>query len=343
MKAYRKCGFIVRRSITSSSSLLKGSDRPPLPSLSPSEAGQVAYKARLERNQNISHESTSALDTVLSHAGLSSSAQNSNEPYSENVPLCPPLHLETTYTRPPSGDYGSVNEGGKGWIYNRMGNPTRKLLEDILTNLELSSSNCIGKGANINDEDYDCPQTITDKATTCAFSSGMAAVSSIILALSQQQQPLHIILPDDVYHGVPSQLKTIFVEQGVTYSAIDMTQIQCLQEEVGNIRRNFCNKMSKSKNNVENDDNTCNMENGNGNGNGNGIILIWMESPSNPLCKVTDIKNICQWVDKYRSEIDEDETIVTIVDSTWAPPYLTQPVRKNGYFLAITNMPQNSF
>ena len=261
--------------------------------LSPEEAGKLAYKTRIEYDNNNKNKNhiilSSSLDTILSHAGLSSSSK-SQPPELQNEPLCPPIHLETTYTRPSSGDYNNSQEGGKGWVYTRMGNPTRMLLEDVLTHLEMMSTN-----DSSNDKqrliDNSSVQIIED-AVTCAFSSGMAAVSSIILALSKKN--LHIILPDDIYHGVPTQLKDIFTQYGVTYSSVNMTDIQNIQNEIDN---------------KDNHDN----------------ILIWMESPSNPLCKVIDIRHVCKWVQTYR-EKNINTKIVTIVDSTWAPPCITQPV-----------------
>jgi len=54
-----------------------------------------------------------------------------------------------------------------------------------------------------------------------------------------------------------------------------------------------------------------------------------MESPSNPLCKVTDIQSVCNLVQEITLKQDQDHniTITTAVDSTWSPPYLTQPLR----------------
>lgn len=265
----------------------KRSKSPP----SPNEAGRLAFQKRKERNKDenvIEQSSKVSIDTMLSHAGLSTSFSANPQ----NEPLCPPIHMETTYTRPPSGDYNSTDEGGKGWIYARMGNPTRKLLEKTLTNLELSTYDK-SSSSSIQNESYSMKNSMT-----CAFSSGMAAVGSIIMSLSHK--PLHIILPDDVYHGTPTQLKTIFVEQGVTYSSVNMTDINDIKEEIDTI-----NKKQK----IGSD----------------GNILIWMESPSNPLCKVTDIQEVCELVKKSRS--DNDINIVTVVDSTWAPPCITQPVR----------------
>lgn len=241
--------------------------------LSPGDAGKLAYARRLKRETK--NCNVIGMETLLSHAGLPSPTSTTSQ--SLNEPLCPPLHLESTYTRPPSGDYFSEEDGGRGWIYSRIANPTRKLLEDTISALELADS------------------VQHPLAVTCAFSSGMAAVSSIILALPQ---PLHIILPDDIYHGVPTQVKAMFVQRGVTYSTIDMTNIDRIEKAIRSAK-------------VDN-------------------VLVWMESPSNPGCKVVDIEAVCSLVSSCRND---NIHITTVVDSTWAPPNLTQPLLvrfKNG-------------
>jgi cystathionine gamma-lyase len=42
--------------------------------------------------------------------------------------------------------------------------------------------------------------------------------------------------------------------------------------------------------------------------------LIWLETPTNPTLKICDIRKIC--------EIAKKKNIVTVVDNTFATPYL---------------------
>ncbi|GFH53680.1 dubious cystathionine gamma-lyase [Chaetoceros tenuissimus] len=233
--------------------------------------GKLAHQKRIELEAKNAEaaKSETMLDTRLSHAGLS--LNNDVHSKSMNEPLAPAIQLETTYTRPPSGDYFNEEDGGRGLIYSRMGNPTRTLLEDTMKMLELSS----------NDVD------ILENCKSCAFSSGMAAVAAILLALPQ---PLHIIIPDDIYHGFPSQLKAMFLQRGVTYSSIDMTDVDNILSEVNRF-------------NVDE-------------------ILVWMESPSNPGCKVTEIEKVCKSLESMKTS----KSVTTVVDSTWAPPTVTQPL-----------------
>lgn len=81
--------------------------------------------------------------------------------------VVPPLHFATTYERDVNLEYS------RGYVYSRMGNPTRTQFEQILTNLEGGSE-------------------------SFAFSSGMQAATSILMCCPGS----HVLLPDDLYHGV---------------------------------------------------------------------------------------------------------------------------------------------
>lgn len=212
------------------------------------------------------------MSTKLSHAGLSSAHDGS----SSNEPLSPPIDLATTYERPPSGDYGD------GSIYSRSCNPTRKLLEDAVGQLEMMPA------------DGDDPAHSEDAmAPTFAFSSGMAAVASLLLAC---KSPVKLLMPEDVYHGVPTQLHSSLNDHGVAHEAVDMTNCKEIRQKI--------------EENIESD----------------GSLIVWTETPSNPLCQVTDIQAVCNIVKDLRSQKNENVRILTVVDSTWAPPCITRPI-----------------
>ena len=48
-------------------------------------------------------------------------------------------------------------------------------------------------------------------------------------------------------------------------------------------------------------------------------IIIWMESPSNPLCQIIDIEAVCL-------ATEEMENVTTVVDGTMTTPILTRPI-----------------
>lgn len=237
----------------------------------PAEAGSLGHRLRKEFDSSSNrNESTTSLSTLLSHAGLSKGV-------STNIPLSPPIELATTYERPADGNYGD-----NGLIYSRSCNPTRKLLEDAIGQLEVEAG-----------------QRQQTAAPTFAFSSGMAAVASLLLA---QTSPVKLLIPSDVYHGVPTQLHVCLNDHGITHEAVDMTNVNDLQQKLEHY--------------IESDTNN----------NDDGTLVIWMETPSNPLCQVTDIQTMCEVVNEMRIQSKNAYKIITVVDSTWAPPVITRPL-----------------
>lgn len=222
------------------------------------------------------------MSTLLSHAGLP--VQN-NAGADANEALSPPIVLATTYERPPDGNYREND-----FIYSRQSNPTRKLLEDVMGELETADSNPRGRD--------DARGT---SAPGYAFSSGMAAVASLILS---HKSPVKLLVPRDVYHGVPTQLVAALEDHGVLHRAVDMTDCEELQRTIA---QEVLNSSGRE-----------------------GSLIVWIETPSNPLCQVTDIRRVCDIVQEVRSEsAGEKFRITSVVDSTWAPPCITRPLLVN--------------
>lgn len=116
-------------------------------------------------------------------------------------------------------------------------------------------------------------------AEACAFSSGNAAGMSVFQALKPGS---HIIAPDDMYWGFKKQLQTIFADS-LEIDFIDLTVLEHIESYIK--------------------DNT---------------VMIWMETPSNPLLKVTDIRAL--------SEICNKNNLILACDSTFASPCLQNPI-----------------
>jgi cystathionine beta-lyase/cystathionine gamma-synthase len=57
----------------------------------------------------------------------------------------------------------------------------------------------------------------------------------------------------------------------------------------------------------------------------NKLTVVWLETPSNPLLKVTDVEAICS-LTRSLSTSDKGNRMLTIVDSTWCSPYLFRPL-----------------
>jgi cystathionine gamma-synthase len=116
-------------------------------------------------------------------------------------------------------------------------------------------------------------------ADAAAFSSGNAAGMSVFQSLAPGT---HIIAPDDMYHGLRNQLKILFA--GILkFDFIDVN-------DVDSVNRHLMP----------------------------GTGLIWLETPSNPLLKVTDIKKIVALAHKH--------SIKVAVDNTFATPICQLPI-----------------
>lgn len=159
-----------------------------------------------------------------------------------------PIILSTTFERGLAGDFPG------GHIYSRSSNPNRESLENVLAQLE-------------------------GGADAASFSSGNAAGMSVFQSLTPGT---HVIAPDDMYHGLRNQLKTLFA--GIlTFDFIDVNDTELLQQYIK-------------------------PETG----------LIWIETPSNPLLKVTDIKKVVA--------IAKAKGIKVACDNTFATPICQQPL-----------------
>jgi cystathionine gamma-synthase len=113
-----------------------------------------------------------------------------------------------------------------------------------------------------------------------AFSSGQAAMMSVMHLLDANS---HVIIPDDIYYGTRALLENHYKRWGLTYSEVDMSDIANIKKAI--------QKNTK---------------------------LIWIESPSNPSLKLTDIQAV--------TKIAKQRNILTACDNTWATPYFQRPL-----------------
>lgn len=177
-------------------------------------------------------------------------AQAGCRPDPQTAALTPPIHLATTFERPADGDYGD------GLVYARWGNPTRNLFEQTLADLE------------------------AEHAEAAAFASGMAAATTVLQALRPGD---HVLLPDDVYHGVRHLLQTTFADWGLAYSEVDQTDLDAVRNALRPETR-----------------------------------LVWAETPSNPLVKISDIEAL--------AALAHEAGALLLVDGTWTTPLLQRPL-----------------
>lgn len=114
-----------------------------------------------------------------------------------------------------------------------------------------------------------------------AFASGMSAVDAVMKLFSAGD---HIVSGDDVYGGVTRLFNQILTRYGITFTYVDATNPQNIEDAI--------------------QDNT---------------KMIWLETPSNPLLKITDLE--------AAAKIAKKHGILSGVDSTFATPYLLQPLK----------------
>ena len=117
------------------------------------------------------------------------------------------------------------------------------------------------------------------KYGTC-FSSGMAAVDSVLKMLSSGD---HVVCSDDVYGGVSRLFNDLLINYGLEFTYVNSSN----SDEVKNaIQQN--------------------------------TKLIWIETPTNPLLKVTDLDAV--------GKIAQQHNIMYGVDATFSTPALLRPL-----------------
>lgn len=112
------------------------------------------------------------------------------------------------------------------------------------------------------------------------FGSGLAALDAIIKLHESGDE---IIASNDLYGGSYRQLRAIYGKFGIESTFIPMADPE-----------NVANAITEK------------------------TKLIWIETPSNPLLQILDIKRIC--------EIAHSKGVKVCVDNTFATPYLQQPL-----------------
>ena len=125
-----------------------------------------------------------------------------------------------------------------------------------------------------------CLADLEGGAACAAFGSGSAATYAVLQTLAPGD---HVILPDDVYHGTRTQLRDLLARWNLRYSEVDLTQPDKLRAALTSATK-----------------------------------LLWIETPSNPLLKITDIAACTQLAHAAGARV--------VVDSTFATPVLQQPL-----------------
>jgi cystathionine beta-lyase/cystathionine gamma-synthase len=113
-----------------------------------------------------------------------------------------------------------------------------------------------------------------------AFGSGLAAIDAVLKLLSPGDE---VVSTNDLYGGTYRLFTKIYKDFGIKFHFIGMDNVDHIES--------YINKNTK---------------------------LIWVETPTNPMMKIIDIK--------ATSQIAQKHNVLLAVDNTFATPYLQQPL-----------------
>jgi cystathionine gamma-lyase len=126
-----------------------------------------------------------------------------------------------------------------------------------------------------------CVADLESGARGFAFASGLAAMSTLLDLLDSGD---HVVAGDDLYGGTFRLFERVRKRSaGLQFSFVDMSDVENIRSAV----------TSKTR-------------------------MIWVETPSNPLLKLVDLRAV--------AEIGKSRGIMTVSDNTFASPYLQRPL-----------------
>jgi cystathionine beta-lyase/cystathionine gamma-synthase len=122
---------------------------------------------------------------------------------------------------------------------------------------------------------------LENAASAHVFASGMGAVTAVVQCFLKQGD--HLICGHNVYGGVPRFFNQVMANYGVEFSYVDTSDLDAVKKAM---RRN--------------------------------TRIIWIETPTNPLMVLTDIKEVAKIAHASGAEL--------VVDNTFMSPYFQQPL-----------------
>lgn len=126
----------------------------------------------------------------------------------------------------------------------------------------------------------DCLANLESAKFGFAFASGCAATTTILHLLKKGD---HVVAMDDMYGGTYRLFDKVLQNDGFEFSYADLTQAE-----------NFLKVIKPN------------------------TRMVWLETPTNPTLKLTDISAI--------TKIAKDKNILVVVDNTFMSPYFQRPI-----------------
>lgn len=127
-----------------------------------------------------------------------------------------------------------------------------------------------------------CLAALEGGGTGLAFSSGMAATDAVLRLLSSGD---HVVAGNDVYGGTFRLFDKILSRYGLSFDFVDATDLEVVLDAIRPSTR-----------------------------------MIWLETPTNPHLRVTDIRAVAEAVHSRSREL------LLVVDNTFATSYLQRPL-----------------
>lgn len=127
----------------------------------------------------------------------------------------------------------------------------------------------------------DCVASLENGSRGFGFASGMAAISTVIDLLNAGD---HVIATEDLYGGTFRLFDKVKTRTAnLSFSFVNMNDIDAIKKAIRPNTR-----------------------------------MIWLETPSNPLLKIADLKHIADLARKYK--------LLSVADNTFATPWIQRPL-----------------
>ncbi len=126
----------------------------------------------------------------------------------------------------------------------------------------------------------DCLASLEEGKVGFSFASGCAATTTIMAMLKSGD---HVVTCDDMYGGTFRLFDKVIKNNGISFSYIDLRDEESFKNAITDQTK-----------------------------------MVWIETPTNPMLKIIDIKKI--------SAIAKQKNIVVVVDNTFMSPYFQKPL-----------------
>lgn len=125
-----------------------------------------------------------------------------------------------------------------------------------------------------------CLASLEDAKYGLCFASGLAAEQNVTQLLSKGD---HVVVGEDVYGGTFRLFDKVLTRYGLEFSWVDARRLESLEQAITPTTK-----------------------------------MVWLETPTNPLLQIVDIKAI--------AGLARSKKLITVVDNTFASPYLQNPL-----------------